>query len=64
VCAVGSDPQQNWGTISNWTYRVLQNAGVRPLQIGADAFLRTFATLRQLIAYVFSMELASGSRPR
>jgi hypothetical protein len=58
------DLQQNWGTISNWTYRVLQNAGVRPLQIGAGAFLRTFATLQQLIAYVFYMELASGSRPR
>ncbi|GAB2934295.1 ribosome-inactivating family protein [Streptomyces heilongjiangensis] len=56
--------QQNWGTISNWTYRVLQDAGVRPLQIGTGAFLRTFATLQQLIAYVYYMELASGSRPR
>ncbi|MET9844764.1 hypothetical protein ACFZC6_41195 [Streptomyces ossamyceticus] len=43
---------------------MLQNAGVRPLQIGAGAFLRTCATLQQLIAYVFYMEPASGSRPR
>ncbi|MFM9594872.1 ribosome-inactivating family protein [Streptomyces scabiei] len=56
--------QQNWGAISNWTYRVLQNAGIPALSIGTGAFLRTFATLQQLIAYVFYMELASGSRPR
>lgn len=56
--------QQNWGTISNWLYRVLQNAGTPPLTIGTRDLQRTFATFQQLIAYVFYMELASGSRPR
>lgn len=59
-----ADLEQNWGNISNWIYRVLQNPGIAPLQIGTGAFHRSFATLAQLMAYLSYVELHSGSRPQ
>ncbi|MEU6486350.1 ribosome-inactivating family protein [Streptomyces sp. NPDC046887] len=56
------DLQQNWSRISNWVYRVIQNPAAGELSFGSGVFHRSFRTLQQLLAYVFFMELHSGSR--
>ncbi|MFJ7910995.1 ribosome-inactivating family protein [Kitasatospora sp. NPDC096204] len=56
--------ETNWATISNWVYRVMNNAGTPPLTFGTEGFVRTFYTLQQLMPYVGYMDLFSGSRPR
>ncbi|WP_406460416.1 ribosome-inactivating family protein [Streptomyces sp. NBC_00111] len=52
--------EQNWGSISSWVYRVLNNPAQPPLVVGG----RTFSTLQALILYVSYLEIHSGSRPR
>ncbi|MGW3232392.1 ribosome-inactivating family protein [Kitasatospora sp. NPDC001095] len=58
--------ETNWAALSNWVYRVMNNAGVPPVTVGQGqaGFERTFYTLQQLMQYVFYMDLYSGSRPR
>ncbi|MET8543732.1 ribosome-inactivating family protein [Kitasatospora sp. NPDC004799] len=55
--------ETNWAALSNWVYRVMDNAGTPPVTIGQEGFQRTFYTLPQLMRYVFYMDLFSGSRP-
>ncbi|MBP0448417.1 hypothetical protein J5Y04_02470 [Kitasatospora sp. RG8] len=56
--------ERNWDTLSNWVYRVMNNAGTPPVTVGEGVFARTFYTLQQLMQYVSYMDLYSGSRPR
>ncbi|MFF4382980.1 ribosome-inactivating family protein [Kitasatospora sp. NPDC001547] len=56
--------ETNWGGLSNWVYRVMNNAGTSPYVIGTGVFERRFYTLPQLMQYVSYMDLFSGSRPR
>ncbi|MFD9592651.1 ribosome-inactivating family protein [Kitasatospora sp. NPDC059973] len=52
--------ETNWAGISNWVYRVMNNAGTPPVVAGGQ----TFYTLQQLMLYVGYLDLYSGSRPR